>query len=199
MEDRWLPDGQRNTPLCALGHGAGGRRQPRSRVTAKPTRSSRPMTRWQALAFKGWDFGNLPLSERDRTSRYVCRFLHPFCALLRGLTLESQLGVNPYAFGMIGSTDSHTTLATGDEDNFWGKHTGNEQSYEDRAQSSLRTLARARGALAGTISPVATPPHGHAAIRGRRSLMRSARREVYATTGPRMTRACLRRVRLHCR
>ena len=32
-------------------------------------------------------------------------------ALKTGLTLEKKLGVNPFKFGMIGSTDSHTSLA----------------------------------------------------------------------------------------
>ena len=47
-------------------------------------------------------------------------------ALKIGLWLEKKLGVNPYKFGMIGSTDSHTALATAGEDNFFGKHSGSE-------------------------------------------------------------------------
>jgi hypothetical protein len=42
-------------------------------------------------------------------------------ALKRGLQYEQTLGVNPFKFGMIGSTDSHTGLATSTEDNFFGK------------------------------------------------------------------------------
>ena len=42
-------------------------------------------------------------------------------ALKTGLELEDNLGVNPYALGVIGSTDSHTGLATAEEANFWGK------------------------------------------------------------------------------
>ena len=44
-------------------------------------------------------------------------------ALQTGLQLEQKLGVNPYKFGMIGSTDSHTSLATADDNNFFGKNT----------------------------------------------------------------------------
>jgi hypothetical protein len=42
-------------------------------------------------------------------------------ALQIGMQLEEKLGVNPYKFGMIGSTDAHTSLATTREENFFGK------------------------------------------------------------------------------
>jgi hypothetical protein len=41
--------------------------------------------------------------------------------LKRGLELEQKIGANPYKVGLIGSTDTHTSLATADEDNFFGK------------------------------------------------------------------------------
>jgi hypothetical protein len=40
--------------------------------------------------------------------------------------LEASLGVNPYKFGMIGSTDAHTAMAAVEEENFFGKHSGVE-------------------------------------------------------------------------
>jgi hypothetical protein len=43
-----------------------------------------------------------------------------------GLELEAELGVNPFKFGAIGSTDTHTGLATTKEENFFGKHSGLE-------------------------------------------------------------------------
>jgi uncharacterized protein DUF3604 len=42
-------------------------------------------------------------------------------ALMRGLEIEERIGVNPFQFGMIGSTDSHTSVASSEEPNFWGK------------------------------------------------------------------------------
>jgi len=51
-------------------------------------------------------------------------------ALKRGLAIEERLGTNPYKFGMIGSTDSHTSLGAVEEDNFFGKHSGAEPSPE---------------------------------------------------------------------
>jgi hypothetical protein len=47
-------------------------------------------------------------------------------ALKTGLMLEKELGVNPFKFGMIGSTDAHTALSAVEEDNFFGKHSGVE-------------------------------------------------------------------------
>ncbi|QYU66037.1 DUF3604 domain-containing protein [Leptolyngbya sp. 15MV] len=80
---------------------------------------------------KGWELGNLPLTAGKSDDMLAGEYVRE--ALKRGLSIEERTGANPYAFGLIGSTDSHTSLATGDEDNFWGKHTGNEQAVTDRA------------------------------------------------------------------
>ena len=42
-------------------------------------------------------------------------------ALLRGLEIRRRTGINPYNFGMIGSTDSHTGLTSVQETDFYGK------------------------------------------------------------------------------
>ena len=42
-------------------------------------------------------------------------------AYKRGLVYEEKLGVNPFKFGLVGSTDSHTGLSTAGEDNVFGK------------------------------------------------------------------------------
>ncbi|MDP1217544.1 DUF3604 domain-containing protein, partial [Klebsiella pneumoniae] len=47
-----------------------------------------------------------------------------------GLKMEKQFGVNPFKFGMIGSTDAHTGLPAVEEDNFWGKVAPMEPSPE---------------------------------------------------------------------
>lgn len=143
-----------------------------------------PNDEMAGFGVQGWDFGNLSLSEKTEPSMYAGSYARS--GLLRGITLEQQLGVNPYAFGMIGSTDSHTSLATGDEDNFWGKHTGNEQSYQDRAivGQNLGTREGRFGwhYLAGGYAAAWARGNTRAEI-----FDAFARREVYATTGPRMS------------
>ena len=95
-------------------------------------------------------------------------------ALKTGLALGAELGVNPYKFGMIGSTDSHTGLATADEDNFWGKMGSSEPS-------PYRARAQARYSSSGYAAVWATENTRDAIFAAIK------RREVYATTGPRIT------------
>ncbi len=132
----------------------------------------------------GWDRGNLSLTQESTPDMYAGSYARS--ALLRGLSLEQQMGVNPYAFGMIGSTDSHTSLATGDEDNFYGKHTGTEPASEDRAivPQNLGTRIGRFGwhYLAGGYAAAWARGNTRAEI-----FDAFARREVYATTGPRMS------------
>ncbi|QIG53934.1 DUF3604 domain-containing protein [Altererythrobacter sp. BO-6] len=132
---------------------------------------------------KGWEVGNLDASIKTTPDMLLGSYIRE--ALKRGLTLEQQIGVNPYAFGLIGSTDSHTALATGDEDNFFGKHTGNEPKFRDRAlvPQNLGTREGRFGwnYLAGGYAAAWARGNTRAEI-----FDAFARREVYATTGPRM-------------
>ena len=101
-----------------------------------------------------------------------------------GLQLEAKLGVNPYKFGMIGSTDSHTSLATAEEDNFFGKHSGAEPS-PDRA---THEFMRNGDVFLMGWQMVASGYAGVWATENTREALWDAmrRKEVYATTGPRM-------------
>ena len=42
-------------------------------------------------------------------------------AYLRGLAMEEQMGANPYKFGLIGASDTHTGAGSFEEDNFFSK------------------------------------------------------------------------------
>jgi len=76
--------------------------------------------------YETWDVGNLDLSEAK--SEEMLQYEYAREALKNGLLLESRLGTNPYKFGLIGSTDSHTALVAVEEDNFFGKATNAEPS-----------------------------------------------------------------------
>ena len=73
-----------------------------------------------------WDMGNLDLSELKTNDMLKGEYARE--ALKTGLRLEEQLGVNPFKFGVVGSTDAHNSLAAVAEENFWGKHAGKEPS-----------------------------------------------------------------------
>ncbi len=130
----------------------------------------------------GWDIGNLANSSPKTPEMLPGDYLRG--ALKRGLELEAELGVNPFQFGMIGATDSHTALATGDEDNFFGKYSNDEPGTE-RVNVADGPAGPGRVGwqyLAGGYAGV------WASANTRGALFDSmARREVYATTGPRMT------------
>ena len=95
-------------------------------------------------------------------------------ALKLGLGTEAELAVNPFKFGMVGSTDSHTALATADQNNFWGKMPGNEPS-RNRVTTGWNYSAAGYAAIWAEDN---TREALFAAMR---------RREVYASTGPRIT------------
>ena len=78
--------------------------------------------------FERWDFGNLDASVAK--TREMLEFEYARSALKNGLKLGQTLGVNPYKFGLIGSSDAHTGLAAMEEDNFFGKTTPQEPSPE---------------------------------------------------------------------
>ena len=107
-------------------------------------------------AFERWDKGNLDLSELKKNE--MLEYEYARSALKNGLKLGQELGTNPYRFGMIGSTDAHTGLATADQDDFFGKTSSSEPSpTHPRTRSSKRTR---RPSWAGRRSRPATPPCG---------------------------------------
>jgi Protein of unknown function (DUF3604) len=104
--------------------------------------------------------------------------------LKRGLAIEATLGTNPYKFGLIGATDSHTSLASIEEDNFYGKHPGTEPSPERMTRFFMKTDK-------GQIMDWQLVAGGIAAVWAEENTRSSIfdavlRKEVYGTTGPRM-------------
>jgi hypothetical protein len=133
--------------------------------------------------FELWDKGNLNLSEKKTDEMLQGEYART--ALQTGLQLEQKLGVNPYKIGMIGSTDSHTSLSTADDNNFFGKNTPSEPSDHRFKHDFMATkIARIQG-WEQTSSGYA----GVWAQENTRAALWDAmkRKETYATTGPRMT------------
>lgn len=142
-----------------------------------------PNDEFSGFGTAGWELGNLTMQEKKKPQDYAGEYVRE--ALKRGLAIEAKTGVNPYKFGVIGSTDTHTGLATADENNFFGKHSGGEPNAEraSQAQNLGNTVGRfGWHYLAGGYAAVWATANTRAAI-----FDAMTRREVYATTGPRMT------------
>lgn len=129
------------------------------------------------------DFENYPYYIQRAWSEYQPQpgdFIRP--ALKTGLQLQQSVGLNPFQFGVIGSTDSHTSLSSAEEDNFHGKlatdsiPANKTRTFNDDGPSSSGWAMSASGLAAVW----ATENTREAIVDAMR------RREVYATTGPRI-------------
>ncbi len=132
--------------------------------------------------YETWAIGNLDVSEAKTNDMLAGEYGRE--ALKRGLAIETRLGTNPYKFGMIGSTDSHTSLATAQEDNFFGKHSGYEPTPERMTHpfmSNENGTIYAWQQVASGLAAVWATENTREAI-----LDAMERKEVYATTGSRM-------------
>lgn len=110
-------------------------------------------------------------------------------ALQVGLQLKEKLGVNPYKFGMIGSTDAHTSLATSREENNWSKTPTMEPSA-DRWEHVV--IASVGGDESLNTYSYETLASGLAAVWARENTREALfnamqKKETYATTGTRIT------------
>ena len=133
--------------------------------------------------YETWDAGNLDLSASKTDDMLQYEYARE--ALKNGLVLEDKFGTNPYKFGLIGSTDSHTGLAAVEEENFFGKATNAEPKPERMAHPFTKTE---NGAFEG----YELVSSGYTAVwaeENTRAAIWDAmdRKEVYGTTGPRMT------------
>ncbi len=132
--------------------------------------------------YETWDQANLDLSVAKEDD--MLQYEYARTALQTGLQLERELGVNPYKFGMIGSTDSHTGLATAEEENFFGKHAGTEPSPE-RYKHPMAQIGDKKYESWDMVGS------GYAAVWATENTREAIfdammRKETYATTGPRM-------------
>jgi len=137
--------------------------------------------------FERWDRGSFAAAkDPDMIPREYARE-----ALKRGLAYEAELGANPFHFGMVGSTDSHTSLATTTEDNFFGKATPMEPGEEGRFEDMVTGYLPDPQGRDYAIRHYKGSASGLAAVWARENTREALwdameQKEVYATTGTRM-------------
>jgi hypothetical protein len=131
-----------------------------------------------------WDRSNLDGTEAKTED--MLKYEYAREALKTGLMLEKKLGVNPFKFGMIGSTDAHTALAAVEEDNFFGKHSGVEPEPH-RWEHVVIEAPNPEFTIMGWQQAAG----GYAAVWARENTREAifdamVRKEVYGTTGSRI-------------
>ncbi len=132
--------------------------------------------------YENWDVGNLDLTELKTEDMLKGEYARE--ALKQGLALEAKLGTNPYKFGLGGATDSHTSLTTAEEENFFSKSVSVEPSPTRIEHPFIKSeLGQIDGHMmvASGYTAVWAEENTRAAI-----FDAFKRRETYATTGPRI-------------
>lgn len=133
--------------------------------------------------FETWDKSNLANTELKSNDMLAGEYARE--AFKRGLVIENKQNINPYKFGLIGATDSHTSLATAEEENFFGKNSTDEPTAK-RSGVQLKKIGD------GALMNWETSASGLAAVWATENTREAIfdamqRKEVYGTSGPRIT------------
>lgn len=135
--------------------------------------------------YENWDWANLDLTEAKTPEMIANEYVRN--VLKNGLGFAQNGQTNPFKLGFVGGSDIHTGLTTQDDNNFFGAFTWMEPSA-----TRATTLAKGNKELGISYKgwQYATPgPTAVWATENTRAGVFDAmeRREVYATTGPRIT------------
>jgi hypothetical protein len=135
--------------------------------------------------FETWDFGD---SFGNPKEDWMLEYEYARSTLKNGIRLEEKLGANPFKYGMVGSTDSHVSLTTTREENYFGKLPNLEPSATRYEAVFLRDKKTDEVIVSGWQCGAA----GLSAVWARENTREAifdalARKEVYATSGTRLT------------
>jgi hypothetical protein len=135
--------------------------------------------------FENWDRSNI---NGDPKEDWMLQYEYARSALQVGIRLEQKLGANPFKFGMIGSSDTHTSMSATREENYLGKLPHLEPSAE-RFEEVVMRSTEDNSPLVYSWQMSAS---GLAAVWAQENTREAlfdamARKEVYATTGTRIT------------
>ncbi|QEW18527.1 hypothetical protein LA6_000693 [Marinibacterium anthonyi] len=175
------PDGN---PIDAQWAAARARWEPLYEITqSKGTSEQHPSLAPQDefANFEIWDKGNLNVVPKEPG---MIQYEYAREALKRGLKLEDEFGVNPFKFGLLGSTDDHTGISSAEENNFFGKFPTSEPGPERSTGNAFDFEGR-------TVKDWQLGASGLTAVWAEENTRASIwdamkRKEVYGTTGPRM-------------
>jgi len=133
--------------------------------------------------FEIWDKGNLvvlPKKPGMLNTEYARE------ALKNGLAIEEKLGANPFKFGLLGSTDNHNGIASAEENNFFSKFPAAEPSPgrwdENAFDFGVDRVIKGWQLGASGYTGVWATENTRAALWDAMK-----RKEVYGTTGPRIS------------
>lgn len=130
--------------------------------------------------FENWDEDNIGRTAPKED--WMLKHEYARGALKLGLGFEDKLGVNPFKFGMIGSSDAHTSLAAVAEDNFFGKFPASEPRPERTQNTMIGRLWENWRIVASGYAAVWAHENTRDAL-----FAAMKRKEVYTTTGSRIT------------
>jgi len=134
-----------------------------------------------------WDKGDIAGMKPKQDD--MLQYEYARSALQIGLQQEQKIGANPFKFGMIGSTDAHTGLASTREENYWGKFAGTEPAADRYKHYVIKAFSGDESLSTFAWEEVSS---GLAAVWARENTREAIfeamqKKETYATTGTRIT------------